>query len=141
MCLEATSVAIQIHYWSPDVDTQLAYYADVLSFEVVHRQPEESPTNFCILKLGDAQIMIAADPRELISAGRADRGLLEKIVPRMGKPGPISVYIGKGSLDAYYDQVTARGAQIAEPIWDAPWGSRQFTVVDPDGNLTTFFAE
>ena len=50
-------MAIQIHYWSPDVEQQLAYYVDVLSFELIHRQPHDAPADFCIPKFQDAQIM------------------------------------------------------------------------------------
>jgi len=43
-------------------------------------------------------------------------------------------------VDAYHNRVVASGASIIEPIWDAPWGLRQFSLTDPDGNLTTFHA-
>ena len=131
-------MAIQIHYWSPDVERLLAYYVEVLSFELTYRQPEEPPADFCILKLGNAQIMIGETPQAMITADRNDRRLLEAVAPRVGRPGPISVYIGVEDIDAHHDQVAARGAEIVEPIWDAPWGLRQFSVLDPDGNLTTF---
>ena len=133
-------MVIQIHYWSPDVEQQLAYYVDVLSFELVHRQPEDAPADFCILKLQGAQIMIGANPQGLIDADRADHRLIEEVVPRVGKPGPISVYIDVDDIDTFHEQVTTRGARIVEPIWDAPWGNRQFSVIDPDSNITTFFA-
>lgn len=55
----------------------------------------------------------------------------------MGQPGPISVYIGVNGVDSYYSRV-ASAATIIEPIWDAPWGLRQFLLADPDGNLMTF---
>ena len=42
--------------------------------------------------------------------------------------------------NALYDRIAAAGADVIEPIWDAPWGLRQFSIVDPDGNLTTFHA-
>ena len=122
------------------MEQQLAYYVDVLSFELLHRQPDEGPVEFCILKIGDAQIMIGASPEALIDADRADHRLLQEVAPRVDKPGPISVYIGVDDIDAYHEQIETRGARILEPIWDSPWGTRQFSVRDPDGNLTTFFA-
>ena len=132
-------MAVQIHYWSPDVERQLTHYTDVLSFDLVHRQPEGPPAEFCILRLGDAQIMIGSNPAELAEQGRDDRVLLDTVAARVGHPGAISVYIGVEEIDAYHDRVRSRGAEIVEPIWDAPWGLRQFSVRDPDGNLTTFF--
>ena len=133
-------MAIQIHYWSNDVERLLAHYVDVLSFELVYRQPDDGPANFCILKLHDAQIMIAETPQAEIAASRNDGCLLKEVVPRIGRPGPISVYIGVKDVDAYNSQIAAARADIIEPIWDAPWGLRQFSVLDPDGNLTTFHA-
>lgn len=133
-------MAIQIHYWSSDVERLLTHYVGVLSFELVYRQPDDAPANFCILKLGDAQIMIAEMPSAEMAASRNDERLLEEMIPRAGRPGPISVYIGVEDVDAYHSQVAAVGANIIEPIWDAPWGLRQFSVLDPDGNLTTFHA-
>ena len=133
-------MAIQIHYWSDDVERLLAHYVDVLSFELVYRQPEAPPADFCILKLGDAQIMIAQTPTVEMAAGRNDGRLLEAMISRAGRPGPISVYIGVDDVDAIHDRIAVAGAEIIEPIWDAPWGLRQFSILDPDGNLTTFHA-
>lgn len=129
---------IQIHYWSDDVERLLAHYVDVLSFDLVYRQPEAPPADFCILKLGDAQIMVAGTPDDERTGGRNDERLLETIVPRIGRPGPISVYIRVDDVDAVHDAAAGAGAEIIEPIWDAPWGLRQFSVADPDGNVTTF---
>jgi predicted enzyme related to lactoylglutathione lyase len=41
-------------------------------------------------------------------------------------------------LDASYQGLTAAGATIAEPLETKPWGLRQFTVKDVDGNLFYF---
>jgi uncharacterized glyoxalase superfamily protein PhnB len=131
---------IQIHYWSEDVERLLEHYVGVLSFELVYRQPPGPPADFCILGLGDAKIMIARTPDIEPMGSRNDVRLLEAVVPRIGCPGPISVYVEVEDVDAYHGRVAAAGAEVIEPIWDAPWGLRQFSVVDPDGNLTTFHA-
>lgn len=133
-------MTVQIHYWSPDVERLLGHYVEVLGFDLIHRQPEVSPADFCILKLGEAQIMIGSDPAALATLARQDQGVLEAVASRVGSPGPISVYVAVDDIDAYHEELVARGADIVERIWDAPWGNRQFSVRDPDGNLTTFFA-
>jgi lactoylglutathione lyase len=133
-------VAIRIHYWSDDVERLLSHYVDILSFELVYRQPDDPPADFCILKLGDAQIMIARTPDAERTADRNDGRLLGKVIPRIGHPGPISVYVEVEDVDAYYRRVAAAGADIIEPVWDTPWELRQCSVLDPDGNLTTFYA-
>lgn len=37
-------------------------------------------------------------------------------------------------VDAAYDDLLERGANITAPLADTSWGMRQFTVVDPYGN-------
>ena len=41
-------------------------------------------------------------------------------------------------LDAAYRELQALGANIVEPLERKPWGLRQFTVQDLDGNLFYF---
>jgi len=56
-----------------------------------------------------------------------------------GPGGPMSLYLRVTDADSIHAMATAAGANIAESIWDAWWGGRQFTVVDPDGNWRTVF--
>ena len=41
-------------------------------------------------------------------------------------------------VDASYSEMQASGANIVEPLETKPWGLRQFTVADCDGNLFYF---
>jgi uncharacterized glyoxalase superfamily protein PhnB len=41
-------------------------------------------------------------------------------------------------IDATYEELSARGARIVEPLEKKPWGLRQFTVEDIDGNRFYF---
>jgi predicted enzyme related to lactoylglutathione lyase len=41
-------------------------------------------------------------------------------------------------IDASYQELKSSGANIVEPLEKKPWGLRQFTVEDPDGNLFYF---
>src|SRR5277367_4586728 len=41
-------------------------------------------------------------------------------------------------IDASYQELQSSGAHIAEPLERKPWGLRQFTVSDLDGNLFYF---
>ena len=41
-------------------------------------------------------------------------------------------------IDATYDELKSRGANIVEPLEQKPWGLRQFTVEDLDGNRFYF---
>jgi uncharacterized glyoxalase superfamily protein PhnB len=41
------------------------------------------------------------------------------------------------AVDRYYERALASGADIIRPLHDAPFGSHQFDVRDPEGNLWT----
>ncbi len=41
-------------------------------------------------------------------------------------------------IDASYKELTSSGANIVDPLERKPWGLRQFTVKDLDGNLFYF---
>src|ERR1700724_481288 len=41
-------------------------------------------------------------------------------------------------IDATYDELKSSGANIVEPLEKKPWGLRQFTVEDLDGNRFYF---
>ncbi|KAM5460241.1 Nucleolar protein 9 [Microsporum canis] len=50
------------------------------------------------------------------------------------------IALGTTELDEYYNILTKEGnVKIIKPIEDQPWGYRQFTLEDPDGNKLTFF--
>jgi uncharacterized glyoxalase superfamily protein PhnB len=44
-------------------------------------------------------------------------------------------------LDATYEELRSRGARIVEPLAVKPWGLRQFTVEDVDGNRFYFHCD
>ena len=51
---------------------------------------------------------------------------------------PAVHWIFAPDLDATYEELRARGARIVEPLEKKPWGLRQFTVEDLDGNRFYF---
>jgi uncharacterized glyoxalase superfamily protein PhnB len=52
--------------------------------------------------------------------------------------GTDSVYVVCTDPDALLEQARAAGAEVVIPIKDEDFGSRTFTVRDPEGNLWTF---
>jgi len=43
-------------------------------------------------------------------------------------------------VDAAFALATSGGAAVKEPPFDAPWGQRYATVIDPDGNPVDLYA-
>lgn len=134
-------MAIMIHYWTSEVEKVMMYYIEKLAFELEYREPSDGIAKFCILRIGDSRIMFASLTTSEILSDRKDHLVLEHIDKRIGSPGPVSVYIGVDNIDEYFKQVNNHSAEIVEPIWDTPWRLRQFSTIDPDGNITTFFSE
>ena len=51
---------------------------------------------------------------------------------------PAVHWIYAPNIDAIYEELTASGANIVDPLQKMPWGLRQFTVQDLDGNIFYF---
>lgn len=53
-------------------------------------------------------------------------------------PGTDSVYLVCDDPDTLFDRATAAGAEVVRGLRDEDYGSRGFTVRDPEGNLWSF---
>ena len=53
-------------------------------------------------------------------------------------PGNDSVYVVCTDPDALFERATAAGAEVVRGLKDEDYGSRGFTVRDPEGNLWSF---
>ena len=54
------------------------------------------------------------------------------------KPGTASIYVVTDTPDALFDRATAAGAEVVRELKDEDYGSRGFTVRDPEGTLWSF---
>lgn len=53
-------------------------------------------------------------------------------------PGNEAVYVVTEDPDALFDQAVSAGAEVVQGLKDEDYGSRGFTVRDPEGNLWSF---
>ncbi len=116
-----------------DLERSLAFYTELLGFEVAFARPEE---RFAYLQLGEAQLML-----DEYADGRGwQTGVLE---PPLGRG--INLQIEVERLDALLERLEA----AAYPLFVPPeenWyrqnsemhGNREFLVQDPDGYLLRF---
>jgi len=74
-----------------------------------------------------AELAFGAGIVMLGSAGggdtRLDRGV-----------GCASVYLAAEDVDALFERATAAGGTVMRALEDTPYGSREFSVADPEGN-------
>jgi uncharacterized glyoxalase superfamily protein PhnB len=54
------------------------------------------------------------------------------------QPGSFSCYAVTAEPDALFARASAAGAKVARELHDTDYGSRDFAVTDPDGNLWSF---
>lgn len=115
-----------------DIETSVAFYRDVLGFEVVYSRPEE---RFAYLRREGAGIMLEQPFGRSFVIARLEhpfgRGMVPMIMVR--------------DVEELYARVLGANASVAIPI-EKKWyrvvelwsGEYQFVVTDPDGYLLRF---
>jgi catechol 2,3-dioxygenase-like lactoylglutathione lyase family enzyme len=115
--MNATSAASVFHV--SDLERALAFYKDVLGFQETFRHGTY------------VGLMIGQVPLHLTLGG-----------PDCARPtGGGTVYIFCDAVDAFYEQLAARGARLRSAPANQSYGMRDFIVHDPDGNQLSFGAD
>ena len=109
-----------------DVSASLAFYQDVLGFELVRSVPDEAPFVFVWLKRGGVELFLN-DVKTASDSIKLDL--------RAG--GTSTLYVDVSDVKALLDQLTGR-AKVVMPLTDQFYGMREFAILDPDGYLVTF---
>jgi catechol 2,3-dioxygenase-like lactoylglutathione lyase family enzyme len=106
-----------------DVPRAVAFFADVLGFDSVHVQAD-----YGIARRDAVEVHFWA------ATGPEGSGA----EPRLA--GTTSCRVQVDGIAALYEHCQAR--QVIHPggeLHDLPWGTREFTILDPDRNAVTFF--
>ena len=87
--------------------------------------------------------VIEADGGKIAHAELKFRGAFVMLGSRGGDPrfepgSPVVVYVAVDDVDALYDRAKAAGAEILMPPTDQDYGSRDFSLADPEGNVWAF---
>jgi uncharacterized glyoxalase superfamily protein PhnB len=113
-----------------DMPGALAFYDEVLGFDVERGGPADSN---CALKRGDARLML-----ETVADHYGD-AYNQAIRERMGSPSPHALYLEAEDLDELAERLAGAQARVVDPLADRPWGQRELTVEDTEGNWLTFW--
>ena len=101
-----------------DFTRAVAWYESILELPAHGHWPPEAPT-YAHFETGAAQFAIAQlDP--VSAAGRFNFSVRD--------------------VDGWWEKLRDR-AEVVEPLFDTPYGTRKFTVKDPDGNELGFVRE
>ena len=81
------------------------------------------------MRVGDSMVMLG-------SAGENDLGL--KTPRELGAVNQGVYIIVDDGIDAHYERAVGAGAELVRPLHDTDYGSRDYIVRDPEGNLWSF---
>lgn len=125
MAQEFPSIYPYIRY--DDAAAALTWLVDVLGFEEheVNRNPDGT-IGHAELKLGLGMVMLSGGDAMGMKSTRALGGSSQ------------GIYVVITDPDARFARATAKGAEVVRGIEDQDYGSRDFTVRDPEGNLWSF---
>jgi uncharacterized glyoxalase superfamily protein PhnB len=112
-----------------DARAAITFLRDAFGFEEVATHARQS----------DPSIIEHAEMRWPLGGG-VMFGSHEKDDSPFGRrsPGNDSVYVVCDDPDALFERATAAGAEVVRGLKDEDYGSRGFTVRDPEGNLWSF---
>ena len=104
----------------PDLARSSAYYRDVLGFEV---QWLDVP-GWRLFSRDHCAIMAGECPDATPARDLGDHSYF--------------AYVEVDGIDAFYADLTARGAEVIKPMRDEPWGMREFGIRTIDGHRLMF---
>jgi lactoylglutathione lyase len=108
-----------------DMAASLAFYRDVLGFQLEQSVPDAAPFVFAWLKRGGVELFLN-DAKPVVS---------EHTSLRAGNTSTLFVVVN--DVDAFHAQLSGR-ARIVMGLTDQFYGMREFAILDPDGYLITF---
>jgi uncharacterized glyoxalase superfamily protein PhnB len=111
-----------------DAPAAIEWLTRVLGFErrAVYDGPNGS-VGHAELALGNGMIMLGSEKDD-------EHARRFKAPMETGGVETRSVYLVVADVNAVYARTQAAGAQVIRPIADTPYGSREFTVLDPEGH-------
>ena len=118
-------VSATVNLLVSDMAISLAFYRDVLGFQLKQSVPEEPPFVFAWLERGGVEIFLN-DARPVLA---------EFNTLRAGDTSTLFIVVN--DVDALHGQISGR-ARIVMGLTDQFYGMREFAVLDPDGYLMTF---
>jgi len=113
-----------------DPDQALAFYRDTLGLEL---RNDVAKGEFRWITVGaGSQPGVAIVLTNYLNGSPADQDALGALIAKGALNG---VHFNSDDLDSTFEKVDASGAEIVQEPTDQPWGTRDFAVRDPSGNM------
>ncbi|MEV4516252.1 VOC family protein [Dactylosporangium sp. NPDC049525] len=117
-----------------DPDASLAFYRDVLGFEVRNDVGYDGLRWITVGPADQPGTSLVLEPVAVPGGGRTDDEC-RAIAEMMAKGTYSGVNLATGDLDALFARVQAGDAEIVQEPMDQPYGVRDCAIRDPAGNL------
>jgi catechol 2,3-dioxygenase-like lactoylglutathione lyase family enzyme len=108
-----------------DMPTSLAFYRDLLGFEVVQDSGQGDNSGWVMLRLNGIYLMLNTQFEDEYRPATADPA-------RTAAHDDTCLYFSSADVNAVYRYLKDLGVEINEPN-NAPYGMRQLYLHDPDG--------
>jgi catechol 2,3-dioxygenase-like lactoylglutathione lyase family enzyme len=126
MNLTLSTCFVQVH----DPEAALAFYRDKLGLEV---RNDVSNEGFRWISVGaPSQPGISIVLTNFVNGGPDDKDVVAALLAKGAMNG---VHFRTDDLDGTFERVRAAGAEIVQEPTEQFWGTRDFAVRDPSGNL------
>jgi catechol 2,3-dioxygenase-like lactoylglutathione lyase family enzyme len=126
MELTLSTCFIQVH----DPDVALGFYRDTLGLEVRNDVANEG---FRWITVGSAaQPGVSIVITNYLNGGPGDNDMIAALIAKGALNG---VHFRADDLDAAFEKIRASGAEIVQEPTEQFWGTRDFAVRDPSGNM------
>ena len=113
-----------------DPESALSFYRDTLGLEL---RNDVARGEFRWITVGAAsQPGVAIVVTNRLNGSPADNEAVAALVAKGALNG---VHFHTDDLDGTFEKVSASGAEIVQEPTEQPWGTRDFAVRDPSGNL------
>jgi uncharacterized glyoxalase superfamily protein PhnB len=112
-----------------DVRAALDWLANAFGFEEsAAHQGEDGKIVHAEMRFGDGMVML----------GQPGRSFGMKTAKELGAVNQGVYSIVDDGIEAHYERAVAAGAEVVMDLHDTDYGSREYMVRDPDGNLWSF---
>jgi len=114
----ADMTTVQPIITTPDLNRLRTFYERLLGAVETSRFPDDGPTFFVNLRLGDSEL-----------------GLVSEAALDLSVPQRILLSVKVDDVDRLLEEVETAGGRVLGPSNDMPWGERVAHIHDPDGNM------
>jgi catechol 2,3-dioxygenase-like lactoylglutathione lyase family enzyme len=113
-----------------DMPASVAFYRDVLGFELVSTSAPGERFAWALLQLGDAELMLNTAYEDHARPPAPDP-------VRAAAHRDVTLFFGCPDVDAAYSHLRGAGIAVEVPVVQ-DYGMKQLTVADPDGFMVCF---